>query len=125
MLMQPEGDTGRDEFSMAAASSTLPDRVSEQDGSAVREIGENKPKWVTRSFVAVATLQSYFPGLLVSLIITLGRDLFVRAQWRTGDAVRALARHGWPSIFLSQEGSCVAGIESQRVVRVRNVTADG
>jgi uncharacterized membrane protein YadS len=64
---------------------------------------------VSRSFVAVATLQSYFSGLLASLIIAIAATFL---SWHYGGPVMLFALLlGMAFYFLSQEGPCVAGIE--------------
>ena len=82
------------------------------------EIAENKPTLIGRGIDAAALLRTYFPGVLVSLIIAIAATFLSE---RYGGPVMLFALLlGMAFYFLSQEGPCVAGIEfaSKRVLRV-------
>ncbi len=93
-------------------------RVSRQNGSAVSEIAETKPTLVSRGRGAVASLQIYFPGLLVSLIIAVAATFL--SEHYGGPVMLFALLLGMAFYFLSQEGPCVIGIEfaSKRILHV-------
>ena len=82
------------------------------------EIADNKPSLIDRGLDTAALLRTYFPGVLVSLIIAIAATFLSE---RYGGPVMLFALLlGMAFYFLSQEGPCVAGIEfaSKRVLRV-------
>jgi len=93
-------------------------RVSGQDEFAVSEIVETKPTLASRGLGAVAALQAYFPGVLVSLIIAVAATFL--SEHYGGPVMLFALLLGMAFYFLSQEGPCVAGIEfaSKRILRV-------
>ncbi len=82
------------------------------------EIAEIKPTLASRGLGAVAALQTYFPGVLVSLIIAVAATFL--SEHYGGPVMLFALLLGMAFYFLSQEGPCVAGIEfaSKRVLRV-------
>ncbi len=82
------------------------------------EIAGTKPTLVSRSRGAVATLQTYFSGVLVSLIIAVAATFL--SEHYGGPVMLFALLLGMAFYFLSQEGPCVAGIEfaSTRILRV-------
>ncbi len=93
-------------------------RVSGQDEFAVSEIVETKPTLASRGLGAVAALQAYFPGVLVSLIIAVAATFL--SEHYGGPVMLFALLLGMAFYFLSQEGPCVAGIEfaSKSILRV-------
>ncbi len=93
-------------------------RVSGRNGSEVTEIVDTKPTLVSRGLGAVTALQTYFPGVLVSLIIAVAATFL--SEHYGGPVMLFALLLGMAFYFLSQEGPCVAGIEfaSKRVLRV-------
>jgi uncharacterized integral membrane protein (TIGR00698 family) len=93
-------------------------RVSGQDKSAVSQIVETKPTLVSRGLGAVAAVQAYFPGMLVSLIIAVAATFL--SEHYGGPVMLFALLLGMAFYFLSQEGPCVAGIEftSKSILRV-------
>jgi uncharacterized integral membrane protein (TIGR00698 family) len=84
----------------------------------VTEIAETKPTLVSRSLGTLEMARSYFPGVLVSLIIAIAATFLSE---RYGGPVMLFALLlGMAFYFLSQEGPCVAGIEfaSKTILRV-------
>jgi uncharacterized integral membrane protein (TIGR00698 family) len=82
------------------------------------EIAESKPTLASRGRRTAATLRTYFPGALVSLIIAIAATFLSE---RYGGPVMLFALLlGMAFYFLSQEGPCVDGIEfvSKRILRV-------
>jgi uncharacterized membrane protein YadS len=84
----------------------------------VTEIAQNKPTLMSRSFGALAAAQTYFPGVLVSLVIAVAATFL--SEHYGGPVMLFALLLGMAFYFLSQEGPCVAGIEfaSKRVLRV-------
>ena len=82
------------------------------------EIVDTKPTLVSRGLGAVTALQTYFPGVLVSLIIAVAATFL--SEHYGGPVMLFALLLGMAFYFLSQEGPCVAGIEfaSKRVLRV-------
>ncbi len=82
------------------------------------EIAENKPTLMGRGFGAAAVLQTYFPGVLVSVIIAVAATFL--SEHYGGPVMLFALLLGMAFYFLSQEGPCVAGIEfaATRILRV-------
>ncbi len=92
--------------------------MSGGDELLVTEIAASKPTLVSRGRDAVASLQTYFPGVLVSLIIAVAATFL--SEHYGGPVMLFALLLGMAFYFLSQDGPCVAGIEfaSKRVLRV-------
>jgi uncharacterized integral membrane protein (TIGR00698 family) len=84
----------------------------------VSEIAQQKPTWMSRGVDAVAAARSYFPGVLVSMVIAVAATFL--SEHYGGPVMLFALLLGMAFYFLSQEGPCVAGIEfsSKRVLRV-------
>lgn len=82
------------------------------------EIAANKPILMSRSRGAVAAVQTYFPGMLVSLIIAIAATFL--SEHYGGPVMLFALLLGMAFYFLSQEGPCVGGIEfaSKSILRV-------
>ena len=82
------------------------------------EIAENKPTMMNRSLGALGAAKTYFPGVLVSLIIAVAATFL--SEHYGGPVMLFALLLGMAFYFLSQEGPCVAGIEfaSKRILRV-------
>ena len=89
-----------------------------EDELSVTEIAEGKLTLVSRGRDAIASLQIYFPGVLVSLIIAVAATFL--SEHYGGPVMLFALLLGMAFYFLSQDGPCVAGIEfaSKRVLRV-------
>ena len=77
-----------------------------------------KSTLVSRGFEAATALQTYFPGVLVSLIIAVAATFL--SEHYGGPVMLFALLLGMAFYFLSQEGACVAGIEfaSKRILRI-------
>jgi len=84
----------------------------------VSEIAAPKPTLMSRGLGAVAAAQTYFPGVLASLIVAIAATFL--SEHYGGPVMLFALLLGMAFYFLSQEGRCVAGIEfaSKRVLRV-------
>jgi uncharacterized integral membrane protein (TIGR00698 family) len=84
----------------------------------VSEIAESKPSAGSRGRDVAAAAQSYFPGVLVSLIIAVAATFL--SEHYGGPVMLFALLLGMAFYFLSQEGRCVAGIElaSKTVLRI-------
>jgi uncharacterized integral membrane protein (TIGR00698 family) len=84
----------------------------------VSEIAEAKPTIMSRGLGAFAAAQTYFPGVLASLIIAIAATFL--SEHYGGPVMLFALLLGMAFYFLSQEGRCVAGIEfaSKRILRV-------
>src|SRR5690349_7501653 len=73
---------------------------------------------MSRGVGAVSAVQTYFPGVLVSLIIAVAATFL--SEHYGGPVMLFALLLGMAFYFLSQDGPCVAGIEfaSKRVLRV-------
>jgi uncharacterized membrane protein YadS len=73
---------------------------------------------IGRSLEAAAGLRTYFPGVLVSLIIAVAATFL--SEHYGGPVMLFALLLGMAFYFLSQEGPCVAGIELalKRILRV-------
>ena len=73
---------------------------------------------MTHSRGAIAAVQGYFPGVLVSAIIAVAATFL--SEHYGGPVMLFALLLGMAFYFLSQEGACVAGIEfaSKRILRV-------
>ncbi len=93
-------------------------RLNGRDEAAVSEIAASKPTLVRRGVGALAGMQTYFPGVLVSVVIAVAATFL--SEHYGGPAMLFALLLGMAFYFLSQEGPCVAGIEfaSQRILRV-------
>ena len=82
------------------------------------EIAETKVTMVSRGLGALTAGQSYFSGVLVSLIIAIAATFL--SEHYGGPVMLFALLLGMAFYFLSQEGRCVAGIEfaSKRILRV-------
>ncbi len=82
------------------------------------DVEATKTKLISRCFGAVAGAQTYFPGVLVSLIIAVAATFL--SEHYGGPVMLFALLLGMAFHFLSQEGLCVAGIEfaSKRILRV-------
>lgn len=82
------------------------------------EIAETKPTMMSRGLSAVAVAQTYFSGMLASLIIAIAATFL--SEHYGGPVMLFALLLGMAFYFLSQEGRCVAGIEfaSKRILRV-------
>ena len=82
------------------------------------EIAETKPTLGPAAAEPSPPLQTYFPGLLVSLIIAVAATFL--SEHYGGPVMLFALLLGMAFYFLSQEGPCVAGIEfaSKRILRV-------
>ena len=82
------------------------------------EITETKPSAFSRGPEALAALQHYFPGVLVSFIIAIAATFL--SEHYGGPVMLFALLLGMAFYFLSQEGRCVAGIEltSNRILRI-------
>ena len=72
------------------------------------EIAEDKPTLISRGFGAAAVLQTYFPGVLVSVIIAVAATFL--SEHYGGPVMLFALLLGMAFYFLSQEGPCVAAI---------------
>lgn len=79
---------------------------------------EVEPTVVGRASGAVATVQHYLPGVLVSLVIAIAATFL--SEHYGGPVMLFALLLGMAFYFLSQEGRCVAGIElaSKRILRI-------
>ena len=84
----------------------------------VTEIVETEPSAPGREFTLAAALQTYFPGVLVSLIIAIAATFL--SEHYGGPVMLFALLLGMAFYFLSQEGRCVAGIEfaSKTILRI-------
>jgi uncharacterized integral membrane protein (TIGR00698 family) len=84
----------------------------------VSEIGGNRSTLLSRGMGALAAAQTYFPGVLVSLIIAVAATFL--SEHYGGPVMLFALLLGMAFYFLSQQGPCAAGIEfaSKRVLRV-------
>jgi uncharacterized membrane protein YadS len=84
----------------------------------VSEIAQSKTTLMSRSLGALAAVQTFFPGVLVSLIIAVAATFL--SEHYGGPVMLFALLLGMAFYFLSQEGPCVAGIEfaSKRILRV-------
>ncbi len=82
------------------------------------EIAETKVTMVSRGLGAFTAGQSYFSGVLASLIIAIAATFL--SEHYGGPVMLFALLLGMAFYFLSQEGRCVAGIEfaSKRILRV-------
>ena len=85
---------------------------------AVSEIAGNRSTLLSRGMGALAAAQTYFPGVLVSLIIAVAATFL--SEHYGGPVMLFALLLGMAFYFLSQQGPCAAGIEfaSKRVLRV-------
>ena len=86
--------------------------------ATLSEIAETKPTMMSRGLGAFAAVQTYFPGVLASVIIAIAATFL--SEHYGGPVMLFALLLGVAFYFLSQEGRCVAGIEfaSKRVLRV-------
>ena len=84
------------------------------------EVAKSKPTLMSRGRGAVASLRTYFPGVLVSLIIAVAATFL--SEHYGGPVMLFALLLGMAFYFLSQDGPCVAGIEfaSKHVLRVKS-----
>ncbi len=77
-----------------------------------------KSSWLLRGAGMVSALQSYFPGVLASLIVAIAATFL--SEHYGGPVMLFALLLGMAFYFLSQEGQCVAGIElaSKRILRI-------
>ena len=73
------------------------------------EIEGTKATLISRCFGAVAAASTYFPGVLVSLIIAVAATF--PSEHYGGPVMLFALLLGMAFYFLSQEGPCIAGIE--------------
>ena len=87
-------------------------------GLIVSEIAETKSTMMSRGLDVFATVQTYFPGMLASLIIAIAATFL--SEHYGGPVMLFALLLGMAFYFLSQEGRCVPGIEfaSKRILRV-------
>ena len=71
------------------------------------EIAASKPTLFSRGRGAVATLQTYFPGVLVSLIVAVAATFL--SEHYGGPVMLFALLLGVAFYFLSQDGPCVDG----------------
>ena len=82
------------------------------------EIAQSKTTLMSRGVGAISAVQTYFSGVLVSLIIAVAATFL--SEHYGGPVMLFALLLGMAFYFLSQEGPCVAGIEfaSKRILRV-------
>jgi uncharacterized integral membrane protein (TIGR00698 family) len=84
----------------------------------VSEIAEAKPTMMSRGLGAFTAAQSYFPGVLASVIIAIAATFL--SEHYGGPVMLFALLLGMAFYFMSQEGRCVAGIElaSKSILRI-------
>jgi uncharacterized integral membrane protein (TIGR00698 family) len=84
----------------------------------VTEIAEIRTSMMNRGLGAVTAAQTYFPGVLASLIVAIAATFL--SEHYGGPVMLFALLLGMAFYFLSQEGRCVSGIElaSKRILRV-------